>query len=106
MISHLHKKTISFLFAIVVSVACFGAFMNVANAATSQLSKDISLWLLENYSIDIPATSLSSVPEIPSDLYDPVNQWQADKVTTNIKKDPIVTSRVSSAVKAQDDKAN
>lgn len=96
-----HKNFVSLLLIIFFFVAEFNISASKASAAIypsitpSQISIDLSEWLLNGaaYSVDIPPADLARVMAIPSDLYEPAHQWQADKITANIENDPIVNNR-------------
>lgn len=96
-----HKNFTSFLVVLFFFVAGFSISASKASAAIypsitpSQISIDLSEWLLNGaaYSVDIPPADLARVMAIPSDLYEPAHQWQADKITANIENDPIVNNR-------------
>lgn len=104
-----HKNLASLLLVLSFFVAEFNFFVVQASAAIypsitpSQISIDLSDWLLNGaaYSIDVPPADLASVMAIPSDLYEPAHQWQADKITANIEKDPVVANRVKEAFDAK-----
>lgn len=109
MIKLIHKNFASLLLVIIFFMAVFGAGAETASAATypstspSQISIDLSDWLLNGatYSIDIQPTAITGVRAIPSDLYTPEHQWQADKIISNIEKNPVVINRVKEAALAK-----